>query len=140
MKLSTLPLDAHAKDKFLRIIEDRYNPETDIITITADRCPLRIQNFEYTQYLLTASFYESFKEEPWEALKTEADMEYYDWNRNRSKEVVTEMLNYKNSGNDPAKSTDAYANSVTMLFNDGENEQNLQVYKEETLKLLGLKN
>lgn len=137
--MSTLPLDKHAKDKFLRLVENRYDPETDYLTLVADRCPLRKQNFDYARYLLTALFYESFNVEQWEALKSEADMEYYDWNRNKSKETVETILAYGNQNNDESeKSTDAFAASVELLFNDGENEQNLQKYKNEALKLLDL--
>lgn len=139
-KLSALPLDEHARDKFLRLVGDRYNTETDIVTITADRCPVRKQNFEYAQYLITALFHESFIVEPWESLKVEADMEYYDWQNNKSKATVEEILRWGQPKDAPIKSTDDFARSVEHLFNEGENEQNLQEYKEEVLKLLGLKN
>lgn len=139
MKLSVLPLDKHARDKFFRLVENRYDPETDYVTLVVDRCPLRKQNFDYARYLLTALFYESFNVEQWEALKSEADMEYYDWSKNKSKEVVESILSYGDqSGDKPKPSTDAFAASVEQLFNDGENEQNLQKYKNEVLKLLDL--
>jgi len=60
VKLSSLYLDTHAKDKLLRLLGNKYNPETDIITITADRCPLRKQNLEYAWYLLMAVYHESW--------------------------------------------------------------------------------
>ena len=59
VKMSSLTLDAHAKDKILRLLAHRYNPETDDITICVDRCPMRKQNLEYAEYLLTAVFNES---------------------------------------------------------------------------------
>ena len=41
-KLSSLKLDYKAQDKFLRLIgTERYSPDTDIVTITSDRCPYR---------------------------------------------------------------------------------------------------
>lgn len=135
-----MPLDEHARDKFLRLVDNRYDPETDIVTITVDRCPVRKQNFEYAQYLLTALFHESFIVEPWESLKMEADMEYYDWQNNKSKETVEAILRWGKSETAPIKSTDDFARSVEKIFNEGENEQNLQEYKEEVLKLLELKN
>lgn len=110
-----------------------------MLTLVTDRCPLRKQNLEYAQYLLTALFHESYIIEPWESIKSEADMEYYDWNRNKSKEIVEEILKYGNRSDASLKSTDGYAKSVEDLFNDGENEQNIQKYKEEVLKLLDLK-
>lgn len=60
VRLSSLHLDAHAKDKLLRLLGDRYNPNTNIITITADRCPSRKQNLDYVKYLLTALFHISW--------------------------------------------------------------------------------
>lgn len=61
LKMSKLPLDYHAKDKMKRILgPQRYNEKTDLITITADRCPLKKQNYDYALYLLTAVFYESW--------------------------------------------------------------------------------
>lgn len=139
-KLSSLPLDKHARDKFLRLVDNRYDPETDIVTITVDRCPLRKQNFEYAQYLLTALFHESFIVEPWESLKVEADMEYYDWQNNKSREITEAILRWGKPENETIKSTDDFARSVEKIFNEGENDQNLQEYKEEVLKLLELKN
>lgn len=60
LKLSNLELDAHAKDKFLRLVSDRYNEPTDIVTIVTDRCPSRTQNYDYAMYLLTALYHESW--------------------------------------------------------------------------------
>lgn len=60
VRLSSLHLDTHAKDKILRLLGDRYNPNTDMITITADRCPSRKQNLDYVKYLLTALFHVSW--------------------------------------------------------------------------------
>lgn len=60
VRLSSLHLNTHAKDKILRLLGDRYNPNTDMITITADRCPSRKQNLDYVKYLLTALFHVSW--------------------------------------------------------------------------------
>lgn len=135
-----MPLDEHARDKFLRLVDNRYDPDTDVVTITVDRCPLRKQNYEYAQYLLTALFHESYIVEPWESLKVEADMEYYDWQKNQSKETIEAILKWGKSSNEPIKSTANFAKSVEKIFNEGENDENLQEYKEEVLKLLELKN
>lgn len=56
IKLSSLCLDAHAKDKILRLLGNRYNSQTDVITLTADKCPVRKQNLDYVKYLLTALY------------------------------------------------------------------------------------
>lgn len=138
-KLASLKLSDHAKDKFLRLVENRYNAYTDVVTITADRCPTRKQNFEYVQYLLTALYHESWVVEPWEEVKTEADMEYYDWEKNPSKKSMEAVLRWEKSADEPIPSLNSYANIVENIFNDGETRENLEEYKEEVMKLLGLK-
>lgn len=60
VRLSSLHLDTHAKDKLLRLLGNKYNSETDMITITTDRCPTRKQNLEYARYLLMAVYHESW--------------------------------------------------------------------------------
>ena len=40
VKLSSLNLDYHARDKLLRLVGDRYEPDTDLLTITTDRSVL----------------------------------------------------------------------------------------------------
>ena len=59
MKLKYLDLDHHGKDKLLRLVGDRYSKDKDILTITADRCPLSMQNLDYCNYLLTVLYNES---------------------------------------------------------------------------------
>lgn len=60
VKLSALTLDQHAKDKMLRLVGDRYDETTDVLTIVTDRCPTRKQNYDYAMYLLTALYHESW--------------------------------------------------------------------------------
>jgi len=60
VKLSSLELDEHARDKFLRLVGERYDEKTDIVTITTDSCPLKKQNYDYAQYLLAALYHESW--------------------------------------------------------------------------------
>lgn len=139
MKLATLNLDAHAKDKFLRLVGDRYDPETDDITIVTDRCPLRKQNYDYAQYLITALFHESWMREPWEDTKSEVDMEVYIWSCNKSKETSEAILNWGTTSGDDKRSPHLeYAQSVEKLINEGENSYNLDNYKKEVLKLFNL--
>ncbi|KAJ6622855.1 28S ribosomal protein S35, mitochondrial [Pseudolycoriella hygida] len=139
MKLSTLNFDDHAKDKFLRLVGDRYNPETDEVTIVTDRCPLRKQNLDYAQYLITALFHESWIKEPWEDTKSEADMEVYIWSRNKSKTTSEAILNWGVSDGKKTPHVE-YCQSVETLINEGENIQNLDKYKNEVVKLLNLQN
>lgn len=60
IKMSSLTLDAHAKDKLLRLLGTRYDPDTDYITIIAEKCPSREQNLDYALYLLTVCYHESW--------------------------------------------------------------------------------
>lgn len=121
------------------MVGKRYNPETDILTIVTDRCPLRNQNYDYAQYLLTVLFHESCITEPWEATKTEADIEEYIWIRNKSKETSEAIINWKTKDSSNQKSAPTeYAEAVETLINENENEVNLQGYKNEVLTLLNL--
>ncbi|KAH8345929.1 hypothetical protein KR067_009507 [Drosophila pandora] len=139
LKLSDLKFDAHARDKFLRLVGDRYDKETDILTFVTDRCPLRKQNYDYALYLLTACYHESFVTEPWEATKSEADMEVYLFGRNKSKVSAEEILNWNAAEGAPkVEPSPSYGQSVEQLINEGENEYNLTKYKEEVKKMLNI--
>lgn len=59
-KLSNLELNPRAKDKFLRLIGEKYDEETDTVAIVTDRCPLKQQNYDYAMYLITACYHESW--------------------------------------------------------------------------------
>jgi len=43
----------------IRLVGDRYDEETDMLTIVTDRCPTRKQNYDYGIYVLTALYHES---------------------------------------------------------------------------------
>ncbi|XP_040018952.2 small ribosomal subunit protein mS35 isoform X2 [Gasterosteus aculeatus] len=60
VKLSSLNLDDHAFKKMLKLVGERYCRDTDTLTITADRCPLRQQNHDHAMYLLTVLYHESW--------------------------------------------------------------------------------
>ncbi|CAH4033151.1 unnamed protein product [Pieris brassicae] len=151
VKLSTLNLDKHAKDKLLRLVGDHYDEKTDLITLTADRCPMRRQNLDYVNYLLTACYHEAWTVEDWEKEKMEADMEYYDWNNNQSKKNLVNWY-HKCINKDIALSEDEYKSfdtsvidhgeeyklAVSSLFNDGEREETINNYDTAVRKLLGL--
>ncbi|XP_046446289.1 28S ribosomal protein S35, mitochondrial-like [Daphnia pulex] len=92
VKLSSLKLDNHAKDKLLRLVKERYNLETDVLTIISERCLLRMQNVNYAMYLLNVFVSESWKTEPWEDDKCEADMEKYVWEGSQSQRPVEQLL------------------------------------------------
>ncbi|XP_026748021.1 28S ribosomal protein S35, mitochondrial [Trichoplusia ni] len=151
VKLSTLKLDKHARDKFIRLVGDRYDSSTDLVTITADRCPARIQNTDYVNYLLTACFHEAWNVEEWEKDKTEDDMEYYDWNNNASKKSLVNWHlqkkgesktltddEYKSFDVSEIQHADGYKNAVSDWMNSGESEETVKKYAEAVRKLFGL--
>ncbi|XP_075229121.1 mitochondrial ribosomal protein S35 [Lycorma delicatula] len=142
-QLSRLPLDRHSKDKFLRLVGDRYNTDTDVVTIVTDRCPLRKQNYDYAMYLLTALFHESWNFEAWEKEKSENDMEFYVWELNRSKDNVSSIVQAAHPGDDNKElspqwkiNIDKYKEATVDLFNLGENEETLKKYKDASVNLL----
>ncbi|XP_005510560.2 small ribosomal subunit protein mS35 [Columba livia] len=148
VKLSNLNLDDHAKKKLIKLVGERYCKDTDILTITTDRCPLRRQNYDYGIHLLTVLYHESWKTEMWEGEKTEEDMEEYIWENSRSqKNALDTLLRIKASENvsDVTKEellasevVKDYRNSVIALKNEGETEKNMSLYKESVKKLLNM--
>jgi len=112
-ELDSLGLEDRARDKFARLVGDRYDESTGVVTITADRCPYRGQNQEYSNYLLTALFHESCNVEEWEVDKQESDQEIFITSE-ESREALEQILNH------------------------GEDEEAVLKYKEEVRRLLGL--
>lgn len=87
---------------------------------------------------IVALYHESNLVEEWENSKVEADMEIYDWSRNQSKIAATEYLNYKATSDKVVEPPEEYGKSVEALLNEGENEYNLEKYKEQVVKMLGI--
>ncbi|EFN75782.1 28S ribosomal protein S35, mitochondrial [Harpegnathos saltator] len=143
IKLSSLYLDTHAKDKLLRLLGDRYNAETSTITITTDRCPTKKQNLEYARYLLTAVYHESWRLEPWEAEKSTADMEYFDWDSSVSRTNLVTLYKWPEPTSDYDYETIPHATeykiAVSDLINNGEDQYAVNKYKEAVKSLLNLK-
>uniref|UniRef100_A0A8C4Q6P2 Mitochondrial ribosomal protein S35 n=1 Tax=Eptatretus burgeri TaxID=7764 RepID=A0A8C4Q6P2_EPTBU len=148
IRLSSLNLDDHARKKLIWLVGHRYCKQTDILTIKTDRCPLRKQNYDYTFYLLTVLYHESWKVEPWEASKSREDMEIYKWDGSPSEATLNEiMVNIRQAEHKPAPTVDelrtseeikSYSESVEMLKNVGETDQNMHNYKEAVLRLFRL--
>ncbi|KAJ3636179.1 hypothetical protein MTP99_009014 [Tenebrio molitor] len=134
-KLDSLKLDERPRDKFLRLVGDRYDEKSDVVTIVTDRCPLKKQNYEYAMYLITALYHESLNVEPWEELKSEADMERYIWENNASKSNIEKMFgrDAKDIGH-----IGTYSASVDKYMNEGENEYTVTQYGEAVRKILDL--
>ncbi|XP_006633785.2 small ribosomal subunit protein mS35 [Lepisosteus oculatus] len=148
VRLSSLNIDDHARKKLIKLVGDRYNKKTDMLTITADRCPLRQQNNDYAMYLLTVLYHESWKTEGWESEKTEADMEEYCWDNSTSQRNVLDTL-LRMKGQEEAstaaqeellksKVVQDYGESMTKLKNEGESESTIRQYRESVKKLLCL--
>lgn len=64
-------------------------------------------------------------------------MEKYIWENNKSKKSATEILNWNNTSSAivPPKE---YGESVEALMNEGENDYNLNSYKERVTQMLGV--
>lgn len=147
VKLSSLNLDDHAKKKLIKLVGDRYCKTTDLLTIRADRCPLKRQNSDYAMYLLTVLYHESWKTEEWEKSKTEADMEEYMWENSPSeRSIVDTLLRMRPTDKGPhtreelldSPEVGEYRRCVVSLKNQGDSEQALSQYKESVKRLLSL--
>ncbi|XP_015456322.3 28S ribosomal protein S35, mitochondrial isoform X1 [Astyanax mexicanus] len=150
VKLSSLNLDDHARKKMIKLSGERYNKDTDTLTITADSCPLKQQNHDYAMYMLTVLYHESWKIEAWEKEKTRADMEEYVWEDSPSQKNILETLLRIRPLSEQQEEGEVreellgreevqeYKDSVTKLKNEGETEGNMQQYKEAVKKLLSI--
>ncbi|XP_071349534.1 small ribosomal subunit protein mS35 [Trachinotus anak] len=149
VKLSSLNLDDHARKKMLKLVGERYCKKNDVLTIMADSCPLRQQNYDYAMYLLTVLYHESWKTEAWEAEKTVADMEEYIWEDSPSqKNILDTLVRMKVAGEGEDEEVreqllgrsevQEYKDSVTRLKNEGESESTMLQYKEAVKKVLNL--
>uniref|UniRef100_A0A0N5B836 MRP-S28 domain-containing protein n=1 Tax=Strongyloides papillosus TaxID=174720 RepID=A0A0N5B836_STREA len=73
VSLKSLNLSEEAKEKMMRLVGNRYDMKTDLLTLEIDRCYTRKQNRDYGAYLLTVLLSEAQKVEPWEKLKSSGD-------------------------------------------------------------------
>ncbi|XP_029290569.1 small ribosomal subunit protein mS35 [Cottoperca gobio] len=150
VKLSHFNLDDHARKKMIKLVGARYCKDTDILSMTADSCPLRQQNYEYALYLLTVLYHESWKTEDWEAEKSLADMEEYSWEDSPSQKNMLDILvRMKVAGEEEEgeevreqllgkSEVQEYKDSVMKLKNEGMNERTMLQYKEAVVKVLNL--
>ncbi|XP_061430687.1 small ribosomal subunit protein mS35 [Lethenteron reissneri] len=148
VRLSSLKLDDHARKKLVKLVGDRYDKATDVLTIRTERCPVRKQNHDYAMYLLTILYYESCKVEPWEAEKTDADQEEYVWEKSPSERNLSQLLSRirQSRGNaeeeEEAAAPDdveSYRRTVTELKNLGDTEDRIAAYKDSVKRLLRLR-
>ncbi|XP_068240748.1 small ribosomal subunit protein mS35 [Palaemon carinicauda] len=137
LSLKSLDLDDHSKDKLLRLVGDRYDPATDVLTLVADRCPLSQQNYEYCRYLLSVLYTESKKTEPWEHEKEVIDREFYIWEGSPSESSIMTIVRAK-EGETSEEDLKAYKEAVTNIHNEGEDVSTVSRYREAVLKVLEL--
>uniref|UniRef100_A0A0P4WT49 Small ribosomal subunit protein mS35 mitochondrial conserved domain-containing protein n=1 Tax=Scylla olivacea TaxID=85551 RepID=A0A0P4WT49_SCYOL len=135
--LRSLDLDYHGRDKLLRLVGERYDADTDYLTLVADRCPLSQQNYDYCQYLLTVLYNESMKTEPWEHEKELVDLEKYVWEGSPSQAAAQNVVTARGIS-DAEELLKEYGQVVTDLHNEGEDEATVLRYQESVMKLLGL--
>jgi len=100
IRLVHLALDSHARIKLKHLVGNkRYNSKTDILTIQSNRCPLRQQNSDYTNYLLTVLYFESWKYEKWEDrsyMNDDGSDGYYWWTDTSSYRNVKDVVDARN--------------------------------------------
>jgi small subunit ribosomal protein S35 len=92
VKLSSFGFNEHDKEKFRHLVGNRYNEETDTVTIVTDRCYTRKQNRDYADFLLTALFYESKKLESWEEQKLRDDNIKVEFAGSRTEKRIIELV------------------------------------------------
>uniref|UniRef100_A0A0K0FY55 28S ribosomal protein S35, mitochondrial (inferred by orthology to a human protein) n=1 Tax=Strongyloides venezuelensis TaxID=75913 RepID=A0A0K0FY55_STRVS len=73
VSLKSLNLSEEGKEKMMRLVGNRYDMKTDLLTLEIDRCYTRKQNRDYCAYLLTVLLSEAQKVESWEQLKSSDD-------------------------------------------------------------------
>ncbi|CAD5117646.1 unnamed protein product [Dimorphilus gyrociliatus] len=134
--LSDLDLDEHAKDKIKRLVGNRYNEVTDVITIETDQCPTKKQNFDYAFYLLSACYSEAWKTEQWESDITEEDQAGFRWSSSESKLAVDKALSGMKNSDNQENIVKNYADAVSDIFNIGESEENYDRMEDAATKLL----
>lgn len=81
--------------------------------------------------------------ESWEAEKSEADMEYYDWDTSPSRTHLVTLYKWPEPPTDYDYETIPHATeykiAVSDLINNGEDQYSVNKYKEAVKNLLNLK-
>jgi len=136
--VDALNLDKHALNKLLRLVVDRYDPKTGLLTLVADRCPLSNQNQEYLQYLLTVLVNESKKREAWEDEKDITDREEFQFDDSSSAKNIKLLQEVRGEAMS-SEFVQEYEKVVTEIHNSGEDDYTISQYRDAVLKLYGLK-
>uniref|UniRef100_A0AC35UH47 MRP-S28 domain-containing protein n=1 Tax=Rhabditophanes sp. KR3021 TaxID=114890 RepID=A0AC35UH47_9BILA len=151
LKVGALNLSKVGKEKLLRLVGDKYDERSDILTITTDRCFTRRQNTEYASYLLTVLLNESEKLEAWEKLKQSEDSMTVQFEDSKSKKNLEEMIECISKLNDDKtnwlkdintlsedEKFKTYQNQWSIYRNAPETQESIREYGENVKKLLGL--
>lgn len=147
LNIKDLKLNPIDEDKLERLLTSRrYDKETGQIKITASACPTKTQNQDYSDYLLTALYFESVKHEEWEEDKPECDWECFYWKKSNSKDRVKQYYKAWNSNvrdevfekGEGDKVIEDYHQSLEKLYKQ-ENNETLELYRSSVERLLGFK-
>ncbi|KAH7730551.1 Protein MRPS-35 a [Aphelenchoides avenae] len=159
VKLSSLALDEHMREKFRRLAGNRYEEATDTLTIVTDRCFSRKQNRDYADFLLTALYHESKKLEKWEGLKERKDHLKVEFAGSSTEQRVLQILTASDKvgqleaadadvqGQEDVKNTDAlkehpkvkqFVETWNQYRNTPEKPETTRDYAAVTRELLGI--
>ncbi|CAD5231600.1 unnamed protein product [Bursaphelenchus xylophilus] len=151
IKVADLELDQHAKDKFRRLVGQRYDEKTDIFTLVTDRCYTRQQNQDYADYLITVAVNESRKVEEWEELKERIDNWKVEFVGSKTEERLFEILGQlkadenappaaKNFDKETKASSEVekFSNVWFSYRNETETPESARIYGQAVRELLGL--
>jgi len=120
IRVCNLVVDAHARTKLLSLAtKKRYNRETDMLSLVSNRMPLRKQNADYIDYLLTVLYTEAWKKEKWENRKfTDNDGEegVFWWTESESFKNVKRVVDAKKSAAATNANSDDQAQSQEESF------------------------
>ncbi|CAG0919589.1 unnamed protein product [Notodromas monacha] len=155
-KLSTLNLDKRSKDKYLRLLGEKYDAKTDTVTIVVDRCPSRQQNLDFARYVFSVLFMEAKQVEDWESEKKLHDLEEFVWSGSTSENNALALVNkikaskscpnvYQSLPSDPSADefeklevVQEYSRVLKTVLEDGETNENWVNYGKAVEKLLDI--
>ncbi|MEN2498996.1 MAG: 28S ribosomal protein S35, mitochondrial, partial [Marteilia pararefringens] len=123
------------KSKFVKLVGDRYDSETGVFTIEAEKCPTRQQNYDYAMYLLKVVYHECKKIAEWEKddKKDLEDLDRFDWHKSQS---ITRIADIKSKGCKIRPEVEAaYKDSVSNLFHNPDLSDAEITYKESVKRI-----
>lgn len=141
INIQDLKLKPKDKDKFIRLATHRYNKMTGELSLIVSACPLKKQNTDYAEYLLTALYFESLKHEDWEDEKEECDWERFFWDRSQSKVKIKDYVKESVKDEDIEKghgnlSIEDYRKALEVIH-DNDSIESYESYRNSVEKLLG---